>query len=400
VSSISKEVLGRPLRILHVGKYYPPHMGGTEIYNQQLVRLQSGVAEVTVVVANDFRRTDTEEMDGARLIRLTRFGVIKSMPLTPGLPLSIRKYPADIIHMHMPNPAADLSYLLSGHRGKLILTHHADIVGRELLRKITDPLSRATMRRANRIIATSQRYLDTSEELADFRGRCTVVPLGVDPARFAESHTDEISAFHAKYGEGLLVCVGRLVSFKGFQYAIEAMDAVDATLLIVGKGPMLQELQNLAIERGVADKVHFLGVLPNNRIPGLLKAAKIVLFPSMQRTESFGYVQLEAMASGVPVINTSIDSGAAEVSLHGLTGFTVPPRDSAALGSAINQLLNNEGLRRQFGAAGIQRVNENFTLARMAERTMAIYREALMEPSKETRSPRLRRISSSWRPCE
>jgi glycosyltransferase involved in cell wall biosynthesis len=365
------------MKILHVGKYYPPHMGGTEIYNQQLVRAQSTSCDVTVVVANDIRRTVYEEMDNAKLIRLSSLGVIKSMPVTVGLPRILRTHPADIVHMHMPHPAASLSYLVSGHRGKLILTHHADTVGRKLLRKLTDPLTYETMRRASRIIVTSQRYLETSEELVDFRHKCTTIPLGVDASVFSEDHAEEVRSFQTSFGSRLLVCLGRLVPFKGFQYAIESMQYVDASLLIVGEGPMLEELKNLAMAHGVDSKVHFLGPLPNERIPGLLKSAKVVLFPSVRRTESFGYVQLEAMASGVPVINTSIDSGSASISLHGITGFTVPPHDSAALASRISELLEDDSLRQRFGAAGVQRVRENFTLESMAKQTMTVYQHAL-----------------------
>jgi rhamnosyl/mannosyltransferase len=355
-------------------------MGGTEIYTQELVRRQSRIADVDVIVASDFRRTTVEQIDGARLTRLACLGVVQSMPVTPGLPKAIHDHPADIIHMHMPNPAASLSYLLSGHKGKLILTHHADTVGRKRLRKISDPLVNESMRRASRIIATSHRYLDTSEDLAEFHAKCTVVPLGIDPTRFTQDHDDEVREIHAKYGKRLLICVGRLVEFKGFHFAIEALRGIDADLLIVGVGPMEKTLRDLAVECGVGDRVHFLGSLPNDRIPALLKACQIVLFTSTRRTESFGYVQLEAMASGVPVINTSIDSGAAEVSLHGVTGLTVPPKDAPALAAAIRELLENDEMRRSFGAAGVRRVWENFTLDVMAEHTMDIYLDALRGP--------------------
>jgi rhamnosyl/mannosyltransferase len=365
------------LRILHVGKFYPPHMGGTEIYTQELVRRHSKTAEIDVLVTGDSRRTTVESVDGVRLTRLSCLGIVQSMPVTPELPLAISKRPADIIHMHMPNPAASLSYLLSGHKGKLILTHHADTVGRKMLRKISDPVVNESMRRASRIITTSQRYLETSTDLAAFRSKCTVVPLGIDLAKFTQNHDPEVHEIRAKYGQRLLICVGRLVEFKGYHFAIQALRNIDAALLIVGVGPMEQALRDLAVQCGVAARVHFLGSMPNERIPALLKASEIVLFTSTRRTESFGYVQLEAMAAGIPVINTSIDSGAAEVSVHGVTGLTVPPKDSAALSDAIRQLLDNDELRRKFGAAGSLRVMENFTADVMAERTMEIYLEAL-----------------------
>ncbi len=378
------------IRILHVGKYYPPYMGGTEIYTQELVRRHSQIADVEVIVSSDDRSTSVEWADGARLTRLASLGVVQSMPLTPGLPKAIRDRPADIIHMHMPNPAASFSYLLSGHKGKLVITHHADTVGRKALRAISDPLVNESMHRAARIIVTSNRYLETSPDLVKFREKCAVVPLGIDLPRFAQDDSDEVREIQAKYGKRLLICVGRLVEFKGYHFAIQALKDIDAHLLIVGIGPMEKTLRTLAAEYGVGGRVHFLGSLPNERIPALLKAGQIVLFTSTRRTESFGYVQLEAMAAGIPVINTSIDSGSAEVSLHGVTGLTVPPRDAPALAAAIRQLLDNEELRKKFGAAGTTRVWKNFTADVMAERTMEIYREALHGTQTAAASSQLR----------
>ena len=365
------------LRILHVGKYYPPYVGGTEIYTRDLVQWQVKSASVTVIVSNDTTATSYESVNEARVIRVPRFGVIASMPVTPTLPVHIRRVPADIVHLHMPNPAAALSYLLSGHRGQLILTHHADTVGRRFLRSITDPIVKEVMARACRIIVTTKSYLDTSGELADYADKCRVIPLGVDPGTFASVPEDEVQAIRSKYGTRLLLCIGRLVEYKGFEFAIRALGSLEARLLIVGNGRLQSHLHQVARDCGVADRVHFLGSLPNERIPALLKAATILLFPSTRRTESFGYVQLEAMASGLPVINTAIKSGASEVSLDGITGFTVPAKDSEALAAAAQKLLHDTNLRQRFGEAGIRRVNEYYTLDRMCKLTSDLYQEVL-----------------------
>lgn len=365
------------MRILHIGKYYTPYVGGTELYTQELVRYQSSRASVSVIVANVSASTTYEGRDNAALIRVPRFGVLSSMPVTPTLALHIRRAAADIVHLHLPNPAAALAYLASGHRGKLILTHHADTVGRAFLRKLGDPFVRRTMRRASRIIVTTQSYLNSSDELGEFRDKCRIIPLGINPEKFAFASCEEASALRKKYGSRILLCLGRFVEFKGFEYAIRSLSHVDGTLLMAGRGVAEEALRRTATECGVADRVHFLGAVPNDKVPGLLKAASVLLFPSVGRTESFGYSQLEAMAAGVPVINTSIPSGAAEVSVHGVTGFTVPPRDAVALANAARVLLSDEALRQTFGAAGQQRVRERFTLRHMAEQTFDLYREAL-----------------------
>jgi rhamnosyl/mannosyltransferase len=104
------------------------------------------------------------------------------------------------------------------------------------------------------------------------------------------------------------------------------------------------------------------------------QAADIFVLPSIFRSEAFGIVQLEAMACGTPVVNTQIDSGVPYVSLHGVTGFTVPTCDPEALSAAINELMNDDGLRAQMGQAARRRVSQEFTQRTMAERTLQIYR--------------------------
>ncbi|HUI75363.1 MAG TPA: glycosyltransferase, partial [Candidatus Acidoferrum sp.] len=93
--------------------------------------------------------------------------------------------------------------------------------------------------------------------------------------------------------------------------------------------------------------------------------------------ESFGLVQVEAMAAGIPVVNTEIESGVPEVSLHGVTGITVPPGDAQALAEAVNYLLENTEMREKYGRAALARVSEEFSAERMAESTLRVYQEVL-----------------------
>src|SRR5690242_19699102 len=133
-------------RIVHVGKYYPPHVGGTEMYSWQLASHQAKRARVTVLAANDRRRTQRELVDGVDVVRMATFGVVSSMPITPSLPLQMARVSADIVHMHVPNPSAAAAAFLSHIKGQLILTHHADTLshhaetrGRPLYKWMSDP---------------------------------------------------------------------------------------------------------------------------------------------------------------------------------------------------------------------------------------------------------------------
>jgi len=348
-------------------------MGGIEIYLQQLLLHQSKMMDVAAIVANDIRRTQVEFLDGAKITRVASLGVIASMPITPTMAWSIRQNKADLVHLHTPNPGAALALLMSGHSGKLIITHHADTLGRKQLSKLADPFVRRVMERAAAIIVTSKRYLETSEELTPFRDKCKIIPLGIDPMRFEYQNSEVEAKIRNEYGDRLVLAVGRLVPFKGFEYLIRAMKQVSGTLLIIGAGPLKAALKSCIIECSVSEKVRMIDNVDNALIPPYYRAASIFVMSSITRAESFGIVQVEAMAAGIPVINTDIPSGVPEVSVHGQTGFTVPPKDPEALAQAINLLLDNTELRQQFGREACIQVHDRFSMEKTVKQTLDLY---------------------------
>jgi rhamnosyl/mannosyltransferase len=193
-----------------------------------------------------------------------------------------------------------------------------------------------------------------------------------------------------KFGSRLVIAVGRLVYYKGFDYLIEAMSGVDGRLLIIGEGPLRVELERLAVDRGLRDKVVFLGRVTD--AAPYYHACDVFVLPSVARSEAFGIVQLEAMAAGRPVINTQLDSGVPFVSLNGVSGLTVPPAHARSLTFGINLLLDDPILRSRYGAAAQARVQNLFSLEAMASRTLQIYREVL-----ETRKPAIAEPGASRR---
>ena len=368
---------GTLARILQIGKFYPPHMGGIETHLEALCAELRERFDVTVVAANHEPGSRSEVRNGIRVQRLATPFRLGNAPVNPGLIRVIREERPDLIHIHLPHPGGVLGLLASGYRGPIVATYHSDVVRQRVWSAVFRPFLDALLRRARAIVVTSPAYLDSSAVLRRHRDRCRVVPYGIPLSRFEAPDAQAVAAIRARYGPRLLLAVGRLVYYKGFDVLIRAMAAIDAPLLVIGDGPLRTDLEDLARTTGVADKVTFLGEMQNDAAAPFFSAADVFVLPSVARSEAFGIVQLEAMACGTPVVNTALRSGVPWVSPHGVSGLTVPPQDPPALASAVETLLGDAAMRRCFGDAARARVRAEFELSVMANRIVRIYERAL-----------------------
>jgi len=360
------------LRVLHLGKFYPPYKGGVETYLEGLCQCLAATVQLQVIVAGESGH-QTEFIRGVPVTRLKTRKVVASTPLCEGMIEAIHSWPCDIIHLHWPNPFAVLAYLMSRCPAKLVITYHSDVIRQRFLAAMFGPILRHVLRRADAIIVTSPNFVEHSSTLQPFRHCCRVVPLGIRPESLLDVSESEVAEIRARYGTPFVMAAGRLVYYKGLHFLIAAMKSVDAHLVIVGTGPLRERLQAQIGREGLADRVSLVGEV--ECIGPYYHAADVFVLASTARSEAFGIVQLEAMACGKPVINTRLDSGVPFVSLHGTTGLTVEPANPAELGCALRILLQNHRFRGRLGAAARQRVAQEFTLDLMAQRTLALYRE-------------------------
>lgn len=372
---------GCRLKVLHVGKFYPPHMGGIETHIQALCGELRNYVDLRVVVASSDYSATEEVLDGVAVSRVATCLTLASTPLCPGMISKIFNDRSEIIHLHLPNPMAVLGYLASRHRGRLIVTYHSDMVRQKVLGAMFEPFLHAALRRSAAIITTSPNYLQTSPILAHHQDRCHVIPLGIPTEKFDRCDPTIAEGIRQQYGDRLVVSVGRLVYYKGFEYLIRAMTRVRGNLLIIGEGPLGEALRALAHELGVADRVHFTGKISHERLVACYHAAKVFVLASILRSEAFGIAQVEAMATGLPVVNTQLDSGVPFVSIHEQTGLTVTPGDPGALAEAVNRLLDNPDLCASLGAAAVLRAQQEFSLEAMAARTLSLYEHVMKRPN-------------------
>lgn len=372
------------MRILYLYKDYYPVLGGIENHIKLLAEgLRARGVDAQVLVTNTVNRTAQEIIEGVPVLKTARQINVSSAPVSlPYFP-AVRRLETgiDIAHLHMPYPPGELAHLLMGRSRRLVATYHSDIVRQRVLGALYRPFLWQVLRRANLIAVSNPVYIQDSPFLRRYAEKCRVIHFGVDLDRFAAAPAvmQQAAAWRARYpDQALLLFVGRLRHYKGIDVLLQAMRTVEhAHALIVGIGPQEQSWRALAQTAGVAERVTFLGEVPDAEVLALYHAASLFVLPSTNRAETLGIVQLEAMACGLPLICTELGTGTSYVNQHGVTGLVVPPSDAAALAAATNSLLSRAEMRHKMGEAGRRRVEAHFSITTMVQTTLAFYEEAL-----------------------
>ena len=357
----------KKLRILEVNKAYYPHVGGIEtlvrLYSEELGR--SYDADVKVLVCRDNRgKTVRQRINGVEVTRAASLGTYFKCPISFTFIRLFRKMAknADVIHIHMPFPLADAAALLSGFKGRIVLSWHSDIVKQKKLMLVYKPFMKWLLNRADAIAIATPGHYSGSDHLTDYGGKCRIVPYGIAPEKYLGIERKPVLTEKCSDKRSVKVFfTGRLVYYKGVDVLLKAFRKVKGCeLFIAGTGDLEPTLKEYAHRKGLENKVHFLGFLSDRELKQAYADCDIFVLPSVEKSEAFGIVQLEAMIYGKPVINTLLPSGVPHVSLAGVTGLTVKKSDPAELADAINTLAANRELREILGKAAAERVCSQF----------------------------------------
>jgi glycosyltransferase involved in cell wall biosynthesis len=237
------------------------------------------------------------------------------------------------------------------------------------------------------IVPSRQQVKDTRRSCLLKESRVHVVPNGIDAELFRPRPIVDARARLGLGGGPIFAAVGRLSSDKGFHHAVQALallngDASDAQLVIVGEGPERQRLERLSRRLGVEKQVVFAGAQPHEGVSHHLAAADAFLFPT-ERDEAAPLVLPQAMACARPVVASRTGGITEVIGESGEYGVLVPPGDAAALAREMNTLLSDPSLRRRLGQAARRRVLAEYTIERMVERTVDVYRIAVARLDQE-----------------
>ncbi|MBI4063999.1 MAG: glycosyltransferase [Elusimicrobia bacterium] len=403
--------MSRP-RVLLVTKLYHPWIGGVERHVQDLAEnLKEKGYDVKVLCCEEPRQKGSEVrgqgsenkeknsfthpspltphpliISNIPVYKAPSLGICWSMPVSLTFPFWLSKLAreADIIHFHLPFPLAVLSYwptyylLPTTYHPRLILTWHSDVVRQKIADALLRPWTRWFLKKAGTILVSSKNLLESSRALKSWKSKCRVIPMGIrvenfiltPPVKRASERILEENEY-----KFLLLFVGRLIPYKGLEHLIKAITLLPAQikLIVIGDGAMQESLKGQAAGLGLTKRVLFLNGLSGADLVAYYHACDLFVLSSVTNNEAFGLVQIEAMASGKPVINTWLATGVPEVSLDGETGLTVRPADPSALAQAVEKLFKNEELRKRLGQNALKRAHRYFSLKETVSQIEAAY---------------------------
>lgn len=369
------------MRVVQVYKdYEPPAFGGIE----HTVRLMSESLsarpgmEVTVLCSSDRPQTRIERIGSVRVVRVATFGRVAHAPISPSVAGWLRRLTPDILHFHHPNPTGELACLIARPRCPVVATYHGDITRQKSLLNLYRHPLHWFLRRVDRILVTSSAMLDGSAILKPHRNRCEVHPLGIRAANLVETDRSRemVARLRRSHPGPIVLFVGRMRRYKGLPVLINAMEQIEGTLLLVGRGEMEGQIRKKLRRDRMENRVVLAGDVPEADLSGYYRAADVFVLPSIDRSEALGLAMIEAMHCGVPVISTRVGTGTSHVNLDGVTGLEVAPRDAGELAGAIRRILGDPDSAKRMSEAGRGR-SRMFSETAMAERTARLYEELL-----------------------
>lgn len=347
------------MRILEVNKFYHPWVGGVETAARDIAEGLNGQGgfEFKILVCQPKGFSKKEIINGIPVFKSSSLGIFKGSPLSLSFFFNFYKLAkkSDLIFLHHPFPAGFLAYYLFSRKKKLVVWYHSDIVRQRILGTMLLPLTKWVLERAKLIFVSSHNLVENSKVLRKFSNKCKIIPFGIDLENFkiTKELKEGAEIIREKVGSPLVLSVGRLVYYKGFEYLIRAMEWVNGKLIIVGKGPLKRELDDLIRALGIGDKIRFVNFASD--IKPYILACDVFVLPSVERSETFGMVQLEALACGKPVVNTNLETGVPGVIEHEKSGLTVRKKDAYELSDAINKIISDKSLQAKMSKEAKER---------------------------------------------
>ncbi len=371
------------VKILQFGKFYPPSMGGTQ---QVMFETSEGVSKegyiCDVLCSNTKAMYEEDSFDNYTVFRIKSYGILLSTSITPQLIYKLWKLDSkyDIIHVHAPDPMAFLALFLVRPKAKVIIHWHSDIVRQHKTRRFFLPLQNWVLKFADKVIVTSKSYAKYSPCLQNFIDKVEIIPLGTTNYSFMSNSNNSQKIKNKYRNKKIILAVGRLVSYKGFKYLVQAAIDLndDFVILIAGEGYERNRLENIIAENNLQDKVKLLGYISEQEKYDYLQACDAFCLPSITKAEAFGVAIIAAMSFSKPIISTNmLDSGISWVNEDGKTGIQVDIESPKQIAEAIVKITSDKDLYKSMSSNSLQRYKKLFSGEVMVDSLIKLYKSIL-----------------------
>ncbi len=370
------------MKILQLGKAFPPikGLGGVEkVMEYFYYGLNELGIRCDVLGANDNFSSKIDNYSGKGLVfREPLLFKAKSTFFSFSLILKLWKIQNDydVIHVHLPDPMSLIALFITRPKSKIVIHWHSNILRQKYLYLLVRYFEKWLLKRSDIILCTTPKYYANNSTLKPFENKISYIVIGLN-TKDMPINNDLYEEINQDTSTNKIIYVGRFVYYKGIEYLINAMSLVksNCVLYLIGSGILENKLRDLVKELGISNKVVFLGQLEDKDKFAYTKSSKILLLPSIYKTEAYGIVQVEAMAFGVPLISTKIEgSGVDWVNKDGVSGLTVLPENAIQIAEAIDKLLLDRDLYNVLSKGAETRFNSLFTAEIMINELVLKYK--------------------------
>lgn len=375
------------MKILHLGKYYPPFRGGIENFMCSLMEQQKKDGhQVSAIVHHHVKDQPlvTETHNDIAIYRVPYLGQLLYVPISPTffsyLNLVIKREKPDIIHIHTPNLSAFWClFLSSAKRIPWVIQWQSDVIGAvpnfkiKLLYPFYRIFEKALLNRAQRIIVASPSYATSSKALDKYSKKIDVIPLALPDK-------DVIPTTIGNRVYLNLLMIGRLTYYKGHKILINALGELknqgfDFRLNIIGEGELFFDIKKQIDNIGLSGEIRLLGKQSDDELMTELGETDLLCLPSIERTEAFGMVLLEAMRASKPCLVSDVQgSGMSWVVQDNKTGFVAKHNDVKSLVNKLKYIVEHKELLVKYGAAGRKRFEKYFSISIVSGKITNVYK--------------------------
>lgn len=377
------------MKVLITSTYFHPYSSGLSVYALRLARGLAELGHEVCVLTSQYdpKLAPEETLAGFRVVRVKVGMKLSKGVLMPGFHTQAKKWIAwaDVVNVHMPQfESVVIARLAKRAKKPLVVTYHCDLVMSggwfsRLAGWVTTQLGKWTLKQAQVIVQNTLDYAENSAVLKPYLEKVVEVPTPVDSL---DPVPEEAKSFRLRFGlmesDKVLGLAGRVASEKGYEYLAQALPLVwqkypSARVVHAGswKGVIGEETYLAKVEQMIqcfGDKWKSLGFLSDEDFMRFFAACDLLVFSSLNATESFGIVQIEALSQGTPVVASDLPGVRQPVFRTGI-GRIVPVRDAESLAKGIISILE-EG-------PGARKVPETylgqFDQKKVAERYQEIY---------------------------